>query len=167
MWANLDEFTQWYKASGYPIRPPAKDPIYVTDHTYSAIVYREGRYQAEMYMLAPNWETPQHGHPGVDARIIYLNGTLSGSCNGERLLDSTPVCEMTKEDGTNIYMGAEHPFNGTDVHSVWAGHKGALVIITQHWAEGLEMTSQSVHYEGEPLGPVHAPNVKPQQWQPQ
>lgn len=159
MWETLDEFTEWYKENGYPIRPPAKDPIYVTDHTYSAIVFREGRYQAEMYMLAPNWETPQHGHPGVDARIIYLNGTMSGTRNGEKLLDSTPICEMTNEDGTNVYMGAQHPFDGTDVHSVSSGHKGALVIITQHWEEGLEMTSQSVHYEGEPIGPVHAPNV--------
>lgn len=155
-WNNLDEFTAWYKENGYPIRPPTKDPIYVTDHTYSAIVFREGRYQAEMYLLAPNWETPQHGHPGVDARIIFLNGTLSGSCNGVRLLDSTPICDVAKEDGTNVYMGAEHPFNGTDVHSVWAGHKGAMVIITQHWAEELEMTSQSVHYTGDAIGPIHA-----------
>ena len=106
------------------------------------------------------WETPQHGHPGVDARIIYLNGTLSGSCNGEKLLDSTPVCDHEAADGTNPYMGAEHPFDGTDIHTVWAGHKGALVIITQHWAEGLDMSSQSVHYTGEPLGPIHAPNIK-------
>jgi hypothetical protein len=70
------------------------------------------------------------------------------------------VCEVEKEDGTNVYMGAEHSFDGSDVHSVWAGHKGALVIITQHWEEGLEMTSQSVHYDGDPIGPVHAPNVK-------
>ena len=54
MWANIDEFTSWYKNNGYPMRPPCEDPIYVTDHSLSAITFREGRYQVELYFLGTN-----------------------------------------------------------------------------------------------------------------
>jgi hypothetical protein len=118
-------------------------------------------------MLEPNWVTPNHGHPGVESKIIFLNGTIYGTRNGEPLPNAMEYTDMANPDGTNIAFGKHLSFGSDDYHTVGAGHKGGLVAICQHWAEGLTMSSQSVHYVGEPLGPVHAPNVKPQQWQAQ
>lgn len=159
MWNNVDEFTEWYKNNGYPFKPPASDPVYVTDHTHSAIIFREGRYQAELYLMGPNWATPNHSHPGVEHRIIFINGTISGTKNGELVNDSTSYSDMTNPDGTCVIFGYDTPMSVTDWHTVTVGAKGGILIITQKWNDGLTMTSQSVHYVGEPIGPEHAKHI--------
>ena len=159
MWETIDEFTEWYQQSNYPIRPPTTDPIYVTDHSLSSIVFREGRFQVELYMLAPNWETPTHGHPGVEHRVIYLNGDLNSTKNYEPLADSTDISDLAREDGCNVAFGSTQSFCADDWHAVKIGPKGALIAITQKWDIGLEMTSQSVHYVGPPIGPLHKDKI--------
>lgn len=160
MWSNIEEFTKWYQDNDYPFKPPAGDTIYITDHTLSSIVFREERFQVELYMMGPNWESPNHGHPGIEHRIIFLNGTVGGSKNGVYYNDSTPWCDKAREDGCNILFGVSNDFCGEDFHQVHIGHRGGLIAITQHWAEGLEMSSQSVQYTGEPIGPEHGPRIQ-------
>jgi hypothetical protein len=160
MWANIDEFTEWYVKEGFPMRPPTTDPIYVTDHSYSAIVYREGRYQVELYMLGPNWETPVHSHPGIEYNIIFLNGTVYGFHNGEKLPDAVDYTDIANADGTNIAFGKHHSFSGESTHIAGTGHKGGLIAITQKWPEGVKMSSQSVHYVGDPIGPEHSKHIR-------
>jgi hypothetical protein len=162
MWSDIDEFTEWYQKNGYPMRPPSEDPIYVTDHSLSAITFRQGRYQVETYFLAPNWETPNHEHPDIEYRIIYLNGTLTGTKNKEKLVDTPDYfyADMKKEDGTNVGFGTVWDFSGSDQHTVKTGPRGGLIAITQYWPEHLTMSSQSVHYVGDPIGPEHATKIK-------
>jgi len=160
MWKDIDEFTKWYQDNGYPFKPPAGDPVYVTDHTLSSIVFREGRFQVELYMMGPNWETPNHGHPGIDHKIIFLNGTVGGSKNGTFLSDSSQWASQSREDGCNVLFGIINDFCGDDFHQVHIGPKGGLIAITQKWDEGLVMASQSVQYVGEPIGPEHSPHIK-------
>lgn len=162
MWANIDEFTKWYKDNGYPMRPPNDDPIYVTDHSLSAITFREGRYQVELYFLSANWETPNHAHPGIEYRIIYLNGTVTGTKNNQKMLDIPDYfySDMKNPDGTNIGFGTVWDFSESDEHTVKTGPRGGLIAITQYWPEHLTMSSQSVHYVGDPIGPDHAGRIK-------
>ena len=159
MWKDIDEFTNWYKENGYPLKPPASDPIYETDHSLSAIVFREGRYQVELYLLAPNWETPNHGHPGIDYRIVFLNGTFGGTKNSEYVNDSAEWADKANPDGTNILFGLSFDFGSDDFHHVKVGQKGGLIAITQKWEEGLKMSSQSVQYIGDPIGPHHQTRI--------
>jgi hypothetical protein len=161
MWNNIDEFTKWYQDNGYPIRPPAEDPVYVTDHSLSVIVFREGRFQVELYMLSPNWSTPNHGHPGIDHKIIYLSGTIGGSRNGEFINDSAEWAKMAREDGCSVIMGHLTEYVGDDFHTVDVGPMGGMIAITQHWEEGIKMSSQSVQYIGTPIGPEHGARVNP------
>lgn len=159
MWSDIDEFTTWYIENGYPLKPPKTDPIYETDHSLSAIVFREGRYQVELYMLAPNWATPNHGHPGIEYKIILLNGTIGGTKNLEYVNDSAPWADVANPDGTNVLFGHAIDFSGDDYHQVDVGPKGGLIAITQKWDEGLEMSSQSVQYVGDPIGPHHETRI--------
>ena len=53
MWTTVEEFAEWYKSEGFPIRPPFEDPIYITEISYSYVLYREGQYQAELYLIKP------------------------------------------------------------------------------------------------------------------
>lgn len=163
MWKDIDEFTQWYLDEGFPMRPPSEDPIYVTDHSLSAITFRQDRFQVETYFLAPNWETPNHSHPGIEYRIIYLNGTVTGTKNGEGLMEDVPdyaFADMKNEDGTNVGFGSVWPFDAYDSHTVKTGPRGGLIAITQWWPEHLTMSSQSVHYVGDPIGPEHETHIK-------
>lgn len=161
MWNNLDEFTKWYIDNNYPFRPPADEPVFVTDYSHSMIAFREGNYQVELYLMSPNWETPSHSHPGVEHKIIFINGTISGTRNGELVNDSSPWHDKTKDDGTCVISGYYTDFDPTDWHTVKIGEKGGVVMVTQKWEEGLKMTSQSVHYVGEPIGPEHSKYIDP------
>jgi len=159
MWNDIDEFTNWYRENGWPLKPPASDSVYITDHSLSCIVFREGRYQVELYMLAPNWSTPNHGHPGIEYKIILLNGTIGGTKNLEYVNDSAPWAEQAKPDGTNVLFGLTLDFTSDDYHQVNVGPKGGLIAITQRWDEGLKMSSQSVQYVGDPIGPQHETRI--------
>jgi hypothetical protein len=159
MWNNIEEFTEWYLANGCPMKPPATDPIYETDHSLSCIVFREGRYQVELYMLAPNWATPNHGHPGIEYRIVILNGTIGGTKNNEYVNDSSEWADRANPDGTNVLFGMSFDFESEDYHQVSVGPKGGLIAITQKWDEGLAMSSQSVQYVGDPIGPHHETRI--------
>ena len=70
MWETLEEFVDWYKAEGFPMRPPFEEKVYNTDISMSYVLYREGRYQAELYLVKPNTESPEHSHPGIENMIM-------------------------------------------------------------------------------------------------
>jgi hypothetical protein len=61
-WDTLEDFAHWFKDHGYPMRVPANMQIYVTDSTYSCVVFRQDVYQAELYLVAPNIIGHKHSH---------------------------------------------------------------------------------------------------------
>lgn len=43
----------------------------------STVLYREGQFQVEMFIIHPNSDVPPHIHPNVDSFEIYLGGDIS------------------------------------------------------------------------------------------
>ena len=62
-WENLEQFALWYKRNSMPIRIPADSRVYVTEQTYSTVLFRQGRFQAEMYFAHPDTISTKHSHP--------------------------------------------------------------------------------------------------------
>lgn len=142
MWNNLDEFAEWYKLNNHPFLPPTTDPIYKTDTSLSAVIYRQGRYQAELYFIKPDWTTTNLTAPGVEYQTLFLSGTISVQNNGETLYDTSSVEQTTTE--TSLHPLHNMIFKGTgQVDTVNYGSKGACVIVLQKWDEGIPMTSMS------------------------
>jgi hypothetical protein len=159
-WNTLEEFAQWYKESGYPIRPPFEDPVYVTDISYSYVLFREGQYQAELYLVRPNTSSPNHSHPGIENIIMIWGGDVSNSQNGKKL-DLSEYYKEPSPTGTNKLFGmSSEKLTDQGYHALFAGNKGGAFLSLEKWPTDRKMTSVTIEWDGEAVDPSHAELIK-------
>lgn len=155
MWSTLEEFAEWYKSNGFPIRPPFEDPVYTTDISYSYVLFREGQYQAELYLVRPNTSSPEHTHPGVENIIMIWGGDVHFTQDGQ-YHDLSDSYTSAAADGTNKLFGACGPnLKGKSTHALFAGNKGGAFLSLEKWPEGKQPTSVTIHWDGEPVDAAH------------
>ena len=160
MWNTIEEFAQWYVDNNFPLRPPFEDPVYVTDVSYSYVLFREGQYQAELYLIKPNATSGEHSHPGAENIIMALGGDLWPSRNGVET-DMTEAHSRPSPIGTSLLFGAmDIKFDDTETHKLTTKAKGGALISFEKWPEGVKPTSLTVNWEGEALGDYHASIIK-------
>jgi hypothetical protein len=75
-WNTIEEFAQWFKDNGYPMRVPANMQIYVTDQSFSCAVFRHDVYQAELYMISPDKKGTPHSHD-FENLPIHMGGHVT------------------------------------------------------------------------------------------
>ena len=143
MWKDVDEFTAWYIENKYPFKPPASDPIYNTKHnSLNMVTFREGRYQVELVLVKPNSEFIETAEKdGVEQRLIFLNGSITGHANDKTVYDSSPYVDMSNEDGTNILFNMVFKPGAEQLDKVVIGSHGASFFSVQHWHTEIEMDS--------------------------
>ncbi len=150
-WNTLEEFAQWFKDHGYPMRVPANMQIYVTDSTYSCVVFRQDVYQAELYMIAPNMPVAKHSH-SFESLTILVWWSISGM--NER---ASTKKTWDSEEGSNI------PYTGVMGEKLvtWNWHwfetfsKGCFMYVLQKWNPKIDLTSATLEYSGESMWPLH------------
>ncbi len=160
MWQTLEEFAQWYKDNGFPVRPPFEDPVYVTDISYSYVLFREGQYQAELYLVRPNTSSPEHSHPGVENIIMVWGGNVHTIQNG-KLSDYSEHYKEPSENGTNKLFGmCSQKLTGGQTHALIAGDKGGAFLSLEKWPEGVRPNSVTINWKGDPVDPTHGKIIK-------
>jgi len=148
-WNTLQDFVNWYKSSGMPFRPPFEDPVYVTDITYSYVLFREGQYQAELYLMKPNTESPPHSHPGVENIIMALGGDTAVTIDGH-YYDTSEYCKEPSQLGTSKMFGVCSPIlTAGFTHKAHAGKRGSAFISFEKWEEGTKPSSVVTQWEGD------------------
>ena len=160
MWNTLEEFAQWYKDNGFPVRPPFEDLVYVTDISYSYVLFREGQYQAELYLVSPNTSSPEHSHPGVENIVMIWGGNVHTVQNG-KLLDYSEHYKESAENGTNKLFGmCSKKLTDDQTHALIAGDKGGAFLSLEKWPEGVRPDSVTINWKGEPVDPAHGKIIK-------
>lgn len=155
MWNTLTEFVHWYIDNNLPIRPPYDGEVYFTDESFSYVLYREGQYQAELYLIKPGALPPDHGHPNVENIIMILGGTIEGSINN-KINDVSHLWNKHNIDGTSVFFKKlTDPLKFGDTHSIGGGPKGCAVITFEKWPEGVTPTSITRDWAGPPVGVIH------------
>ena len=148
-WKTVEDFAAWYKTNRFPIRPPFEDPIYVTDISYSYVLFREGQFQVELYLVKPNTFSPEHCHPGVENIVMVWGGDIG--TNPTDIVGGEPT-----QNGTSSLFGARSQVIKNDAtHALHAGEKGCAVISIEKWPEGVTPTSVSIRWRGDTCGDVH------------
>lgn len=156
-WENLEQFALWYKRNNFPIRPPADGRTYATEQTFSWVVFRQGRFQAEMYFAKPNTISTKHSHP-FDQIIIFLGGKMSGSRGTEGW--STLGDKDTLPEGYNMdlpgpdYGKIGRKLNSGEWHLLEAFDSGFCFIVCQDWGD-ISPSSAIVAYDGPAFGEEH------------
>lgn len=161
-WASLEEFVQWYKAAGFPIMPPSDMQVYVTDISYSAIVFRRDRYQVEMYLLAPDATFNEHSH-GFDLQLVFLGGQMHAYKQGSGDRFMPYGCTPSRNQNPDV----RHQDSGKlssytkagEAHKFYTLRQGAMIFNIEMWEPEDTMASATLNYDGEPFGPVHQANL--------
>jgi hypothetical protein len=154
-WNTVKEFADWYVAQGFPMRPPGDGPVYVTSISSSYVLYREGQYQAELYLVKPNSASPEHSHPGVENIIMVLGGAEGGTTNGV-LEDNTELAAQTNPDGTSKIFGCfGETLTDKDKHSLITGSTGGAFISFEKWPEHIKPYSVTENWEGDAIDNEH------------
>jgi hypothetical protein len=155
-WNNLDEFSNWYRSSGYPILPPADTKVYVGDITYSTVVFRKGRFQVELYMVAPNSTSGVHTH-NHESRFLHLAGSMEGYADDPN--DSIRIGKQgpsIMKDGVDPDFGMFSPSSKIgEMHGLRTHEHGCVFFNFEMWPEDIEPTSALVQFVGPSTGPKH------------
>lgn len=149
-WESIEEFSSWYKGCGCPLRLPDDACIHKTDVTMSMVVFRQGDYQAELYMIAPRANIPRHSHP-MRQVIMWLGGWLSTWV--QDVDDAKPW--QTRHQGflsATVADGQQHAFTTNE--------KGGLLVVLERWRPDMKKSSATLAYEGEELGPIHLATLR-------
>ena len=154
---TLEEFARWYKENDYPIRPPFEDCVYVTDNSYSYVLFRQGQFQAEIYLVKPNSGSPEHSHPNVENIILVWGGDAYPSYDG---VASPAVTPVARADGTSSVFGSmNRKMTDDHTHALQTGPKGAAFLSIEKWPANAKPTSVVVNWKGAAVGEYHATQI--------
>ncbi len=111
-------------------------------------LFRQDRFQVQMWICPPNSHIPDHSHPGVNNVQVLLSGQVYLRHNGVLVLSP-------EEMQTAANVGAR--VNGTlvvimagETHGAEVGPLGGAFLSIQHWLHE-EPTSVELNWDGPPL----------------
>lgn len=148
---SLREFAEWWLAER-PFRPPS-DAITQVAGNAGVTLYREGRYQVQLFILPPNTEITNHRHPGIDVLEVGVAGDGAFRRRGKNR-DLSAALSADSEGAS-----AAVRLRPADWHSASIGHGGGAFLSIQEW---LNAPPSSVHLDwvGAPLDRNHADSLR-------
>lgn len=155
MWNTIEEFANWYEKEEFPFKPPQIDCIFRTNNASTVVLFREGKFQVELYIVDSNSYTPEHKHPGVESIILYISGEGSTTINEKESTDPRPYFNMLNKDGTSILYKQKIRLNPNDSHGLKVFEKGFAFLSIEKWPENIDPNSVAVHWEGNTTGNLH------------
>jgi hypothetical protein len=158
MYNNVEQFKDWWLKAGRPLRPPFENAIHTTDIAYAVCLYREGRYQVELYIIKPNSETPMHAHPGISQMTMFLTGNMSFSREAGVFRDLFEY-NKPKENGSHHLLGVTVETVEGVAHAVKTHKEGGAFLVFEHWHDK-DPTSVAINWEGELVGDQHAQTIQ-------
>lgn len=141
---SITQFAMKYKQLGYPQNPNLMKKVYLTDVSTSTLVWSEGPFLVELYIMHPNAVVVPHTHPFENITIL-LSGSILGKREGAK--------EKWLTDKSSGRIGL--PLPAGEWHGFDVGENGCCFYNISKWDDPAEMDSATVKYIGEPLGPVH------------
>lgn len=143
---NLAAFARWFMA-----QPPTawRVPQYATyefdaqgSQVSSVILYRDGRYQAELFMSTQSGVFPEHAHPNVSSIEVMIAGRIEFKVRGRSMFPPAVFSNNLPTQGMMVGVGAGVP-HGAIVHE-----GGGAFISLQRWRDGVPITSVGVDWDG-------------------
>ena len=154
-WASLDEFAAWYRNAGFPILPPQDSKINIAEITYSLIVFRKGRFQVELYLVAPNSSNGLHTHPHA-SKFVHCAGAGEGFTETETIaLGQNVPAESPDEIDRDFGIFAPSTV-AYEKHGLRTSNRGIAFFNIEMWPDdGSTPTSALIEFIGKSMGPLH------------
>lgn len=142
--SDVIDFACWFYKNGRPHKPPKEMRIFRTDSASSTCIYRDGRYQVELYLIDHDAPVPRHQHPGVDA--VELDQRHLRSLD---IGDDAMFMEQIRQFA--LFKGEWHGA-GIEAKAKDGGH---YLTSCQYWHDDIPMNTISVRWLGQTVGPIH------------
>lgn len=145
---NLKEFVdQWL--AGSRLQPP----IYAYEKAGGNVgitLYRDDRFQVQVWTLPPESVVTEHKHPNIDTWLVRVAGKIALRINGRWI----PLHEMERTEwlGMRTWMQRVQP---GDLHEVTVGKPGGSFLAISERTDGQPPVSVHRAWEGAPLDTDH------------
>lgn len=71
-WNDVRAFADWWMSVGMPFILPPNPEVFLSDDATAVTIFRQGRFQVELYLIHANPKVPVHEHPGVEVIKMSL-----------------------------------------------------------------------------------------------
>jgi len=145
---ELETFLQWYVREKPLFTVPPGGLMFV-DNACWACLFRHENLQAEMFMVPPNTEIPDHLHPNVDSIEVAVWGAQLR--HSGQVVMSFDDMELSRGGALRVRPG--------DWHGGKASPHGACFLSFQKWINQVPPTSVVNDWSGEVLGQAHRQQI--------
>lgn len=156
---ELSVFARDYLSGGdrLPFRPPVDAGIQTVEGVHGLVIWREGRFQVQLFICAPNVVIPCHSHPNVDSYEVVTDGLVDFVIDGERVVHTEGL--KRRKGDHSAWFGIAARVRPGAKHGGFVGPNGGSFMSIQHWPEGIPMSSVGHDWVGETMGPRHDAEV--------
>lgn len=148
MHRNLASFARWFLAQSPLAWRVPKNAIYEFDmqggKASGVVLYRDGRYQAELFIITHPGIFPEHSHPNVDSIELLIAGHIEFIVRGQSKLRPEVLAKKMPTLGTMVGVGA-----GVS-HGAILHEGGGSFVSLQRWREGVKIRSVGIDWDGPP-----------------
>jgi len=134
LFCDLTAFRDWWMSSRIINTPPGG--VTFQKDSYGVVLFREGCYQVELFIMKPSMEVVEHIHPDVDTYEVHVSGEVTFLLNG--LFPSTQKRNL----GDFVRVAENVP------HSAFIEGSGGAFISIQKWLNGVPPTSVTMNWLG-------------------
>lgn len=137
---SVRKFVVWWMRNK-PIEVPS-DGIRVYEGFSGVTLYRNGPFQAQLFIVAPGATSPKHSHPNIDSVEYGIAGADTFTSDRNHRIHGL-ICVAPGEG-----------------HTAFANEGGGAFISFQKWLNGKKPTSVELDWVGEPIDDKHAAGVR-------
>jgi hypothetical protein len=147
--ASLEDFVSWYKEHNYPFMPPQNVEVFETDDALTFCLFRQGRYQVELYILNNPMDIKEHSHPGLD--IILCPGI-----NAKTPTTNSLENVLWGNFSSVLYSGSTHRGGSDDPEKPY----NIFLLAFSKWPKSVTPFTTAAVWRGESVGPKHEALVR-------
>lgn len=153
----LTDFAMFFLKNNSGVMPcPFHEGLTFIDGVAGIVLYRQGEFQAQLFICQPNTEIPDHVHPNVDSYEVYVGGEVMFRHGGQTVVP--PELASAELNGLSAAYGQHIRVLPDDWHGATIGPKGGAFLSIQHWAD-VPPTSVERDWRGSTMGPLHAHSI--------
>ena len=145
---TLTEFVETWLSSG-PLMPPVM-AYESAGANVGVTLYRDARFQVQIWALPPNSVVTEHNHPEIDTYLVRVGGKIRLKLNGAWV----PLHAMQRTEWMGMRTWAQRVRPG-ELHEVSVGRPGGSFLAISERVDGKPPVSVHLSWEGPALDAKH------------
>ena len=127
------------------LSPPMNNFVAIySPGVFGSVLFREGQFQVELFMVTPNFHIPPHVHDNVDSYEVQLQGVQFFHEVAEQLIPEHKEIYDKRRNESGSFIRVK-PDN---LHWADSGPDGGMFMSVQHWLNDVPPSSVGRDWSG-------------------